>query len=656
MRFKESWLAHKLLDGLDGIEIGGAAHSPFGLQTRNVDMTDRMDTVFKKYEIECCGEALPVDVVAPGDDLPFEDNSVDFVISSHVIEHFPDPIKALKEWHRVVRPGGFIYVIAPYKDRIFDKHRDRTTLAQLIERHTTGKCDIDPDKEHCSCWLTEDFVELINWLHWPIVAVQDVDDKVGNGFAVVIRVEKLASRVLRIGTKRRSAPPRTCIERRMSMNFIVAPTTAQRTAGSATMLEYAKRFHDRGHDVSITTWPKFLWHGPEPFPGLAFDVPIHYPPVEGGRGLPFHLLNQTPPDYLGELQFFHEYLGLITRSIPDADVLVSGHWDAVLPALQSGRGKVVHFASHFEDVRFTTAPRESGGLLSNPLLRMLCKSVFEMPIARIANSSSLARLIERQCGRVAPSVRPPVDTGLFRPIPKRSERDGIIRVVTYSRPEPWKGFADAMAAMQAILSRHARVQWHVHGFPPAIPANCPPAQYIFHGFLDHDRLSRLYAESDIVLCPGWCDSAPLPPLEAMSCGTAVITTSHGTEDYAINDYTALVTPPRAIAGFKEALERLIQRKDVRSRLARNGRSMAQSLSWEAAIECRENLLWQIVHGGSGGSSWSALDHALNQTTDNWREFPFRSDTQQATPLKSQPMAGDAAAFESSSLELLNTVR
>ena len=188
MKFKESALAHRLLDGLEGLEIGGSAHNSFGLKTRNVDNTNEL-TPFKQEEIKLCGEALPVDVVSPGDQLPLEDNSVDFVISSHVIEHFPDPIKALREWYRVVKPGGYLYIIAPHKERTFDKERSRTTLAELIERHETGK---QPEilNEHCSVWITEDFVELIRWLGWNILHVQDVDDKVGNGFTVVIGVEK----------------------------------------------------------------------------------------------------------------------------------------------------------------------------------------------------------------------------------------------------------------------------------------------------------------------------------------------------------------------------------------------------------------------------------------------------------------------------------
>lgn len=42
MKFQESALAHKLLDGLNGIEIGGSAHNSFGLNTRNVDYTKQM--------------------------------------------------------------------------------------------------------------------------------------------------------------------------------------------------------------------------------------------------------------------------------------------------------------------------------------------------------------------------------------------------------------------------------------------------------------------------------------------------------------------------------------------------------------------------------------------------------------------------------------
>lgn len=184
---RHSVLAHKYLDGLAGIEIGGSAHNTFYLNTLNVDYTDDYSTCFKQEEVRLCGSFMKVDIVAPGDDLPFKDNTVDFVINSHVIEHFYDPVKAIKEWLRVVKPGGYVFIIAPHKERTFDKDRPRTTLAEIIERHHNP---IDPaldDHHHWSVWITQDFLEICQHFNWKVVDFQDVDDKVGNGFTVVIQ-------------------------------------------------------------------------------------------------------------------------------------------------------------------------------------------------------------------------------------------------------------------------------------------------------------------------------------------------------------------------------------------------------------------------------------------------------------------------------------
>jgi len=136
---RESALAHRYLDGLRGVEIGGSIHNPFGLNTLNADYTSSTDTTFKQAEIEIADKTLPVDIVASADALPLRDKSVDFVVSSHVLEHLPDPIKTLKEWYRVIRPGGYIFMIIPHKERIYDRDLPRIALAELIHRHKTGE-------------------------------------------------------------------------------------------------------------------------------------------------------------------------------------------------------------------------------------------------------------------------------------------------------------------------------------------------------------------------------------------------------------------------------------------------------------------------------------------------------------------------------------
>lgn len=45
--------------------------------------------------------------------LTFEDQSFDRLIATHVLEHIPDPVVALREWNRVVKPGGLISLILP---------------------------------------------------------------------------------------------------------------------------------------------------------------------------------------------------------------------------------------------------------------------------------------------------------------------------------------------------------------------------------------------------------------------------------------------------------------------------------------------------------------------------------------------------------------
>ncbi len=60
------------------------------------------------------------DVKADICNLPFDDNSFNFIICNHVLEHIPDDMKAMKELYRVLAPGGTAILQVPYD-------RDRNT-------------------------------------------------------------------------------------------------------------------------------------------------------------------------------------------------------------------------------------------------------------------------------------------------------------------------------------------------------------------------------------------------------------------------------------------------------------------------------------------------------------------------------------------------
>ena len=52
-------------------------------------------------------------VVKPGERLPFEDGTIDLVVSSSCFEHDPCFWMTIREMARITKPGGFVYVSAP---------------------------------------------------------------------------------------------------------------------------------------------------------------------------------------------------------------------------------------------------------------------------------------------------------------------------------------------------------------------------------------------------------------------------------------------------------------------------------------------------------------------------------------------------------------
>lgn len=81
-------------------------------------------------------EATSLDAIGSG--------AYDFLLSSHTLEHCANPLKALKEWHRVLRPGGALVLVLPHKDATFDRFRPVTQLSHLEHDHASNTTEDDP--------------------------------------------------------------------------------------------------------------------------------------------------------------------------------------------------------------------------------------------------------------------------------------------------------------------------------------------------------------------------------------------------------------------------------------------------------------------------------------------------------------------------------
>lgn len=69
-----------------------------------------------------------------GRKLPFREQTIDAVYSSHLIEDFADWITALREWDRVLKPGGNMVILTPDND-LFDASIAKGQPPNCAHRH-----------------------------------------------------------------------------------------------------------------------------------------------------------------------------------------------------------------------------------------------------------------------------------------------------------------------------------------------------------------------------------------------------------------------------------------------------------------------------------------------------------------------------------------
>jgi SAM-dependent methyltransferase len=92
---------------------------------------------------------VPPDIVAPADQIPVEDGSFDAVLCTEVLEHVPAPWDVLREFHRIIRPGGAVWITAPFTWPLHEQPHDyyRYTgfgLRHLLERAGFSRVEVTP--------------------------------------------------------------------------------------------------------------------------------------------------------------------------------------------------------------------------------------------------------------------------------------------------------------------------------------------------------------------------------------------------------------------------------------------------------------------------------------------------------------------------------
>jgi 2-polyprenyl-3-methyl-5-hydroxy-6-metoxy-1,4-benzoquinol methylase len=72
--------------------------------------------------------------LARGEDLPFDDGSVDVVVLNHIYEHVVDPDAVVADIHRVLAPGGVLYLGIGHRWQVVEPHHRLPFLSWLPQR------------------------------------------------------------------------------------------------------------------------------------------------------------------------------------------------------------------------------------------------------------------------------------------------------------------------------------------------------------------------------------------------------------------------------------------------------------------------------------------------------------------------------------------
>ena len=143
-----------------GIEIGGPSTVfmpksalPVYSDATSIDGVNFSTTTVWENEIlpgatyNYIGDKVGFQYISEASNLSaIKDESYDFLVSSHCLEHCANALATVKEWLRVIKVGGAILVLVPDKEHTFDHKRPTTSFDHLIDDYEN--CTNEDDLSH----------------------------------------------------------------------------------------------------------------------------------------------------------------------------------------------------------------------------------------------------------------------------------------------------------------------------------------------------------------------------------------------------------------------------------------------------------------------------------------------------------------------------
>ncbi|MGB9928644.1 MAG: glycosyltransferase family 4 protein [Methanosarcina sp.] len=106
---------------------------------------------------------------------------------------------------------------------------------------------------------------------------------------------------------------------------------------------------------------------------------------------------------------------------------------------------------------------------------------------------------------------------------------------------------------------------------------------IFTGYVSESELAKIYNAVDLFVFPSLYEGFGMPPLEAMACGTPVITSDTSSLPEVVGD-AAVIADPYDIEGFTEKMCTLLTDQTLCRSIIKKGLARSKVFSWEEAAK------------------------------------------------------------------------
>ncbi|WP_458206676.1 glycosyltransferase family 4 protein [Haladaptatus sp. NG-SE-30] len=205
-------------------------------------------------------------------------------------------------------------------------------------------------------------------------------------------------------------------------------------------------------------------------------------------------------------------------------------------------------------------------------------------------------------------VYPGVDIERFSPdAPPAFDRDEwtILFVGRFTEAKGLYDLIDAVSRLRDDVHLYLVGRGDRAALTEQIESSGLESSVTIEGPVQHDELPRYYAAADVFCLPSHYESFGMVNLEAMACGTPVVTTDlAGITEYAVDRESAMVVPPKRPDALAEAIETALSSTEIRTRLVEQGRATAKRYSWEMSSKNLLNTCLEI-DGENGWKTTSA---------------------------------------------------